>query len=170
MPSVPDADFRPVAFDKPAAQYRSHWCGTLETVTIEKAEGGLRAHVSAPRGDGKSACYVGVRFRVDGLGALRLSAQFIEPQNLERIFIDGCDRTARTTRWRWQVTPAARPQPEPQRFVLVPGKAAGYFQALETGDDAAIRWVDVFVRVRPGTQAGFVLRDVAIALVGEKEG
>jgi hypothetical protein len=104
-----------------------------------------------------------VRFNAAGLRALRFTAAFRNPENIRVVYVDayGAGRR-RVARGLWRARGHARPGVEPELFVLVPGEPTAFFRS-EGYADQAIAEIHVFIRVTPGTEAGFVLRDVAVA-------
>ncbi len=158
-------DFTPVDLtDVPAADRRSTRVGASKSVDLEPvAGGGIRCYV---QGDPASLehQFGGVMFGVDGIGALRLAVSLIDPQSIVGLWVDGCDeRDRRIVRWEWRLDEARRVPEGPMTHILVPGESTAFFAAAEAGDGNAVRTVHVFLRLVPGTAAGFVLHSAETA-------
>jgi hypothetical protein len=127
---------------------------------------GLRCEiVGLPEGAGGQ--YGGVKFRARPFQALGLEVTFLNPENIEAVYLDGCRASGdRVVRWQWQVTDERRPAGSRAVYLFVPGMPSGYFVPAERCDTAAVEEVEFFVRIRPSSQAGFVVHRAGI--VGAK--
>ncbi|MBU0638682.1 MAG: glycosyltransferase family 39 protein [Planctomycetota bacterium] len=106
----------------------------------------------------------GVTFEVPGLDALRFSSSFINPQNIVGMWVDGCDEERRRiARWEWRLSPDSPASHEPTTHVLIPGESFAFLETDGERSGAAIRSVHVFIRLVPGTEAGFVLHSAEAA-------
>jgi hypothetical protein len=104
-----------------------------------------------------------MRFRVPALYALRLDVELIEPGNVEAFFVDASAGEGRRLRWACALPPSQRKLAFREPLVFVPGQDSGYFRARGVADPDTIHTIDLFIRIVPGKNAGFILRRAAVA-------
>ena len=162
-PSVAAYTLQPVAFTAAPAQYRSVWAQRTRSVTVSKAGEGVRAEVVGGT-DASGGQYGGVKFPVNGVGALRLTMRFENPGNIEAVFVDGRDAAKdRKLRWKWFFHEDTLPQ-ESDTYVFVPGQPMGYFRAEVNDGGADVKQIDVFLRLRtPGSKASVIVEKAEVA-------
>jgi hypothetical protein len=161
---LPPMDFTPAAFDGDVAQYASPWGGSLPSRTVEQEGGGLRFRGQA----GEKRVYGGVRFpcppKTDGL---LLQMSFDNPRDIRTVYVDGHNTAGeRIARWTWTSRqPHVLRKEGPYPFLLVTGRDFGPFVCDLTGPLDRVREVHVFIRMKPGTEAGFLLQSVEFGRV-----
>jgi hypothetical protein len=166
-PDVSGFDFRPIEFDGASDQYKSHWVGKSESVVVPLDPAGLRCDVRAAA-DPKSRNYGGVRIPASQMEALRLELSFVNPQAILYVYVDVYDeRRRRLGRWRWVVRKNTLPPVEPATYAFVSGEPVAFFEMIEDNVDRPIDSLHVFLRVRPGTEAGFVVHQAELAAPDE---
>jgi hypothetical protein len=157
-PDVSGQVFSTVSFGDSVDQYKSKWSGRSRSVEVSRGpDGGLKCHVVATAEPGNH--YGGVKFAVPSANALRLELSFTSPNNIVGVFVDGSDQKKRLLRWSW-VNRLSRPFAAGKAsYVLVPGKAMGYFFPAGSveSDGGDVRQVDIFIAINPNTEAGFTL-------------
>lgn len=154
--------------DKRADSYRSTWTYRASSQVAEQDDG-LRCDIVGSS-DTAGGQYGGVAFPVTAPRAVRLEVTFLEPQNIQILYIDGYSAATLKRRplrpdirWEWHVTKTA-PLPAGRSAIrLAAGQASGHFRLSETGDASRIVQTDVFVRIAPGSRAGFILHEVEVA-------
>lgn len=154
---VARSGFEPVELAGPPARFESPW--TLRaTAAIEPVEGALRCRVSGGS-DRSSGQYGGVRLAVEAPAAIRLSIELIDPDCIMALYVDGENpQRCRVLRWVWNDPGDGAPQ----TVELVAGESAGPFEAETAIYPQLCSQLHVFIRVRPNTSAGFVLREVQV--------
>jgi hypothetical protein len=151
------ASLRPVSFDGPASGFLSPRTGASRQVEATAFEGGLRCNITG-NPESTDHQYGGLQFRVPPLGALRLRISLIDPGNIVGLWADGYDADRqRVARWEWRPGSGRAVPDVPITDLLIPGQSGQCFEFVDGGEGGPIRKVHVFTRVRPGTDAGFVL-------------
>lgn len=168
-PDVRDLDFRRVELPRSLTDLASVVHHKAARAAIEPIERGIRTTIQGDDSDdcespGEDGYHAGVHFPVSGLAAARFHIELIDPQNIVNISVIARTKTTRSVRWRWTLGEQS------QRFgfngpvTLVPGYSAHRFGlALNTARRSDIRDLHVVIAVKPGTHAGFELRDLEVA-------
>ena len=168
-PSVADLAFRSVPFPAPYARHASTLRAPAAGVAIEPIDGGLRCSTAGHPGavcgviDGEGA-HAGIHAEVHGLRAARFELALLDAENILSFHVLAESASHRTQRWRWDLGPAARQFGFRGAFTVVPGHDAQRLQRL--GGSAApgeIVALHLYVTVRPGTHAGFEVRNLEVA-------
>lgn len=147
------------------ADFKSTWQGASERVDIGAIDGGLRCDITGSKEDTQRQ-YGGVKLDVAGMAALRFHLTLINPENVEVVYIDAYDsQRAARLRWQWRLTRTQRERGFDGPVTFIPGHPAGAFQFSGQLAPEAIRSIHVFLRIVPGTQAGFELRAPEVAPV-----
>jgi hypothetical protein len=72
------------------------------------------------------------------------------------MWVDGNDEARqRLVRWSWKPAQSDPLPQEAEPFTLVPGEPAYPFRARLMLTPERVRWLNLFIRVFPGEQAGF---------------
>ena len=168
-PSVSGVPFRPVAFAPPYAQQVSPVSYPVSGIHLEPVEHGVRCTVTGDAQDGCGAPgeegpYGGVHVPINGLRAARFEVTLIAPENIVSFNVFGQSGTSRSVRWRWQLDPQAQRFGYTGAFTMVPGYRARLLDlAVDTARPGELRDLHIFITVKPGTHAGFELRNVEVA-------
>ena len=151
--------FEPVALDGPSSRLRTPW--TLRaTSEIEHRGDGLRCRVTGA-GDRSAGQYGGLSLPVDAPGSIRLSLELLEPENIMAVYVDGENpQRCRVMRWVW--TEPGATATTPKTFELVPGKSASPLEVETSIYPQLCSHLHVFIRVRPGARAGFIVHAVDV--------
>jgi hypothetical protein len=173
-PSVDGLRFRSVAFAPPYEQHA--WAATdpAARISLEPIDGGVRGTVTGELRDG---CTVtsddrdggvghagGIRVPVNGLRAARFEVNLIASENIVGFNVYAHTRTNRSIRWRWQLSPQAQQFGYTGTFTLVPGHPARALAlSVDTARRSDVHELHIFAVVKPGTRAGFELRNLEIA-------
>jgi len=171
LPGPPDVTvrtFRSIAFTAPYGKHVSTFHRPANEIVVAPVAGGIRCTTGAasqPCPDtGEGGDHAGVRIPVNGLRAARFDVTLINSENIVGFYVYAQSESDRSVRWRWNLDPVAQQFGFTGTFTLVPGYRA---QRLELVDSTAnvreIRDVHVFIAVKPGTHAGFELRNVAVS-------
>ncbi len=161
--------FTPVSWDRPPAEYLSWWNHRTHRVHAERAADGVRCRVwGAAAGEGGQ--YGGLRFETPGARGARLDLSLEHPSHIISVHVAGYSAGARrpVVHWVWKsrggVLPAGR-----QCLTLVPGQPAPPFEEQPGGRDGRMDEVHVFIRIVPGTEAGFTLHRAEVASALERQ-
>lgn len=163
--NVPTGDVQPVPirFSPRSCEHASHWNYRTRRVEIVPADGGLKCTVVGGPDD-SAGQYGGVRFPTQRLKALRLDLSVLDPDNVLSVHVVGYGHSKRTAavEWVWkrkrnQAISAARTQ-----HLLVPGAASGRFVPDGCAGLDAIEETHVFIRIVPGSAAGFILHGAEV--------
>jgi len=162
-------DFVPVSVNSPANRYTSAWNYRASSVAVTNERDGFRCDI-AGSSDTSGGQYGGVTSPVTVPQAVRLEVTFLKPQNIQILYLDGSSAAALQRRplrpdirWEWHVTKRA-PLPVGRTAIrLAPGQPSGHFRLTEAGDASQIVQTDFFVRIAPGSRAGFILHKIEIA-------
>jgi hypothetical protein len=154
-----------VIFTDPVEQYLSRWKERTETITLRRQDQGLRCDIVGS-GDRSAGQYGGVRFPGLRFKALKLELTFLEPQHIKVAYVDGYDDAGkRVMRWEWRMTASNRPKKR-ATYTLAPGKAAGAFKPVGAANPAAVKELDLFLLIAPGSKTGFILHKVEVTPAG----
>ncbi len=157
LPDLSALEFRSVRFEGEEERFRDPRVGGARLVRVFPQGEGVVCEVEAGEDSG-ARHYGGIRFSTAQPAALRFEMGFANPAAVEGVWVDGCDAArARVWRWQWRPTRTRRLPEEPVPILLVPGEPAGEFTPISTADGAAVCEVSVFIRVRAGERAGFVI-------------
>ena len=162
-PDVSEFQFDPITFQDDSARFLSRWKRASRDVRLTPENHGLRCDVIGDP-DSEDSQYGGLKFDVVGLKALRLKLSLINPENVSNIYVYayGCDK-GQLMRWFWSVPPRQRTTPIPDSLVFVPGQPSGGFRFSGDFPPQDIQTVEVFIRLDPGTNAGFILHQAEAA-------
>lgn len=182
LPGPPSAStsglgFRPVAFAPPYTQYLPAAPEPGARIDLAPVDGGVRATVTGELGgectfatdDAEAGVGHpgGVRVPVAGLHAARFSLKLIDPDNIVALNVYATTKTSRALRWRWILGPQAQRFGYAGTFTLVPGYPARQLGlATSTAEPGDVRDLHVFIVTKPGTRAGFELRNLEVAEQG----
>ncbi len=162
-PETPGYTFVPVQLEGPAEEYRSTlWTVRVNEVRVSRNPDGIRCEVIGhPANRGQ---YGGIRFPAPDARAVRLEMQFVQPDNIKAVYVDGYTAAAqRVMRWK-RVAAANKPLPEGvDTIVLTPDTMSPRFQRMEDTPIQGVRECHVFVEIKPNTTTGFVLRRAEVA-------
>lgn len=112
--------------------------------------------------------YGGIQWPADGMHAVKLEVTWLSPENIEAIFLDGCDSTgSRCVCWQWRRRSgsAALVDAGRQTYVAVAGEHCGQLRPHTHDRERRVASMRLLVRLHPGTAAGFVLHTATIATV-----
>jgi len=157
LPSVSGLEFQALRFEGEEARFRDPRVGGARLVRVFPEGEGVACEVAAGE-DSEDRHYGGIRFPTTQPAALRFEMGFANPAAVEGVWVDGLDaKRTRVWRWQWRPTRTRRLPEEPVQILLVPGEPAGEFAPILSADGAAVCEVKVFIRVRAGDRAGFVI-------------
>lgn len=158
-----DVTYEPVELSFSPRQLKTRWNQRAEC-TIEADGEALRCTVVASE-RGRKGHYGGLRLPVRTPLGLRIDIEFVDPQNIEAVYVDAYSLwRSRALRWLWRAsTHNEKPSLERESFELAPGQRWGPFAAIDPVYPEMARDIHLFVRVRPGTSAGFVLHRLEVA-------
>jgi hypothetical protein len=168
-PSVAHLTFRKVAFTAPYVRYTSALRSAATGIAVEPIDGGLRcSSASDPRAvcgvTGDEGDLAGIHAEVRGLRAARFELALLGAENIVSFHVLAESASHRTQSWRWVLGPDAQRFGFRGAFTLVPGHAAQRLQrvggAAAPGEIVALH---LYVTVKPGTHAGFELRNLEVA-------
>ncbi len=161
LPDTSRYEFAPLDFRRPLAQYR--WADSRTPVTLERTREGLGCTVGG-NPDQAARQTGGLVFSVPNLQALRFTAGFENPENIESILVEGRNAMGRSvSSWSWKTGDGATPRSEPTTYTFIPGRRNGPFTPSGETNGDAVREIGVFLRVTPTGQAGLILHDAAAA-------
>lgn len=165
-PDVP----RKVTFVEPASQYAGRWQQRTRSVALSLAGDGLHCEIVGMP-DSSGGQYGGIKFPAAPFRALSLEVTFLQPENIEAVYVDACRASGVCAlRWEWRVTGERWPSARRSSYLLVPGMPSGHFVPAEQCDSAPVEDIELFIRIRPGSQAGFVLHKAEVVPLREREG
>jgi hypothetical protein len=173
-PSVSGLAFHPVPLAAPYEPHVSSLRNPPARIRLEPIDGGVRAIVTgeAPDGcavtgddpDSGAGPYAGIHVPVHGLRAARFGLTLIDPENILGFHVYARSQTSRSVRWRWRLDPPAQEFGYTGTITLVPGYPARRLGlAVNTARPRDLRDLDIFLVVKPGTQASFELRNFEIS-------
>lgn len=172
LPGAPahlDLPFHPVTFSPPYAQHISPMRHPAAGIQLEPVDGGIRCTVDNRNGEdcaaaGTNGEYAGIHFPVHGFRGGRFELRLIDAQNIVAFHVNAQTRSSRSIRWRWDLSPEAQQFGFTGEVTLVPGYPARRLDlVVNSAKEADIHDVHVFIEVKPGTHAGFELRNVVVA-------
>lgn len=169
-PRTDDRRWRAISFAAPFAQHAAPRPGA-EVAPIDH---GVRYTASDDRTDdcatGEGDAWAelghvgGIKVALDGLGAAKFDLKLIDPENIVTFNVDATTRTSRAVRWRWQLSPVAQELGYAGTISIVPGYAAHQLAlAVDTARAEDVRELRLSLVVKPGTRAGFELRNLSVA-------
>jgi hypothetical protein len=168
-PSVDGLAFRPVPFAAPYAQHASALRAPAAGVTIEPIDGGVRCTTA---GDPEPSCgvsdgegeHAGIRAEVQGLRAARFELALVDAKNIVAVHVVVESANHRTLQWRWDLGAGSQEFGFRGTFTVVPGYGAQRLQpAGGSVAPADIVALHVYMTVKPGTHAGFEVRNLEVA-------
>lgn len=170
-PSVRGLAFRSITFAAPYEQHASRLHRSGDHATVEPVGGGVRCSVTDDTRDGCTVtgddgpyAYAGVHAPIRGLRAARFEIKLIDPENIVDVNVRAQSMTSRSVGWRWQLSPQVQPFDYAGTFTLVPGYPAHQLALADSTAKAAdLRDLHVFITVKPGTQAGFELKNLEVS-------
>lgn len=163
----PERTFRSVPLAAPFEQLISPVRHPVDEVVVTAVDGGIRCTVTVASdctdtGDGVD--HAGIRIPVNGLRAARFDLVLINSENIVGFYVYALTATDRSIRWRWDLDPAAQQFGFAGPVTVVPGYRARWLELVDnTANPRAIRDLHVFIAVKPGTQAGFELRNLELS-------
>ncbi|MFH1746133.1 MAG: glycosyltransferase family 39 protein [Planctomycetota bacterium] len=134
-------------------------------VRLESTPAGLRCAVRGTP-DESGYQYGGVALPAGGMTALRMEVTWLNPENIDAIFVYGRDAQKQTCQeWAWRPRPhEANAVPrERSTHVLLVGQSSRHFRSIASDPIARVTQLRIIVRVKPNTESGFVLHDLDIA-------
>ncbi len=168
-PNVDDLEFHPVVLSAPLDLFASPVRHPNASTSLEPIAGGLRCTVTSNTHDdcaaiGVDGQFAGITVPVSGLRAARYELRLIDAENIVDVYVYAQSKTRRSVRWRWSLSPEAQRFGFTGSVTLVPGYSAHQLQMTEnTARLRDIHHLHFFVAVKPGTHAGFELRNLEIA-------
>jgi hypothetical protein len=168
-PDVTSLTFRPIAFTAPYERYVVPFVDAPPGIVVEPLDVGTRCTVPGVEDDpcttlGHDREHAGVQFAVHGLAAARFDITLVEPENIVGLYVIAQTETTRSIRWRWEPDAYSRPFGLSGTVTLVPGYSAHRLELVaNTAKLEDVRFLLVFVEVKPETHAGFELRHVEVA-------
>ena len=139
-------------------------------VDLAPIVGGLRVTVAGgAAGDdcavtGQDGHYAGVHIPITGLLAARFEIVLIDPDNIVGLDVFALTKTSRSVRWRWALNEDAQRFGYAGTVTVVPGYPARQLQLVaNTARLRDIRDLHILIAVKPGTHAGFELRNIQVA-------
>lgn len=154
--------FAPVTFSGSDKEHRSHWI-LRTSVTLERTEQGIKCQVRGTSG-GQGGQYGGIKFAVSRPRALRLTLSFVNPQNIQYVYVDGYghDPKKALVRWTWDTSLQALPS-DAAAYTLLPKQGSGGFSSTWVTNMGGVKEFHVFIKIKPGTEAGFVVHKAEVA-------
>lgn len=166
-PDVSDRAFRSIAFTPP---YEAHVSAFRRPagIVVTPVDGGIRGTVTAEKDHctdpGEGGDQAGIHIPVRGLRAARFDVTLIDPENIVGLYVYARTERDRSIRWRWDLDPVAQQFGFTGPITLVPGHPAHRLQLVDnTADARDVRDLHLVIAVKPGTHAGFELRNVEVA-------
>lgn len=128
-------------------------------VRLSGIDDGLLCRVAAGEVDSTG----GVRFPAEGAQKFRVEMTLPDPGQTHAVFIQGVDQERRWRwQWAWQFGPACPGTSDRVTYTFVPGQPVGYFEAKTRPDAGDVVELHIFLRLKPGRKASFVLHKVEI--------
>lgn len=167
-PDVTDRTFRSIAFTAPYEHHVSAVRRPAAGVVVAPIDGGIRCTAGAARDScndlGEGGEHAGIHIPVNGLRAARFDVTLINPENIVGFSVYAQTATDRSIRWRWELDSAAQQFGFTGTITLVPGYRTHRLDLVDnTANARAVRDLHVFIAVKPGTHAGFELRNVSVS-------
>lgn len=161
LPDVAGLEFQPLDFTGPAeARQSRRWDRAMRRVEITPIDNGLRCDLASDPDDERSP-YSGVSFAVPGMQALRFDLELTNPEDISSVYVYVYGaRKGQFIKWHWKLSRLQRQQGFSGPVVLVPNQPSDYFRIESELAADQIREVHVFIRIKRGAQAGFILRGV----------
>ena len=172
LPGPPDdldLPFHRVVFAPPYEQHISPVRHPAANIRLEPADGGIRCTVTGGTGNGcaisgRDGQFAGVRIPVHGFRGARFEVRLVNSENIVGFYVNAQTKTSRSIRWRWELTPEAQQFGFSGAVTLVPGYEAHRLAlVVNTAKDSDVHDLHIYVAVKPGTHAGFELRNVEVA-------
>lgn len=156
--------FSPVRFSARVDAHRSHWDYRARRVELSRAEDGLKCWVEGGP-DSSAGQYGGICFPADSPAAIRLDLTVLAPENIVSVHVAGYDTRGMepAVQWVWKRRPQAPVSGRRQTHVLVPGRPGAFFVPYGAVQACPVRQIHLFVRIDPGSRAGFVLHRAELA-------
>jgi hypothetical protein len=165
-PATDDLGLQPFAFRAPYEQYTSSLRDAATGITTVPIENGLRVETTgAPSADCAAPIsavrYAGAHVPVTGLGAARFAIKLLHPENITGLHVDATTATSRSIRWHWG---REHSFDFDGTLTVVPHYPAHQLQLVASNArPSEVVDLHIVVAVKPGTRAGFELRDLELA-------
>ena len=152
-----------IAFPEPVSRYKSRWQYRLRRMSVSRDRAGLRCEiVGGP--DSSGGQYGGVKFAARAPQALRLDLTLLYPDNIEAVYVEGYgDSNQRCIGWMWLPDVQKRLPHDRMTCCLLPGEPTQHFVPRAEMNMEAVKEIHLFLRVSPGSEAGFILHKAEIA-------
>ena len=162
-PVLANLRFEPIDFARTAAPHFSRWKYRTQRVTVTRTSDGLRCAVVGSS-DTSGGQYGGIRFSAIGFKALRLEMTLLEPENIDAVIVMGYDESHRkSVSWRRRMTGNSADAGKRATIVIFPGVSSDGFVPVATNAPGSTREIHVVIRIKPNTDAGFILHRAEIA-------
>jgi hypothetical protein len=168
-PDDVDLPFHTVVFAAPYEQHISPVRHPAANLRLEPVDGGIRCTVTGATGNGcaitgRDGQFAGVRIPVHGFRGARFELRLLDSQNIVGFYVNAQTKTSRSIRWRWELSPEAQQFGFSGTVTLVPGYPAHRLAlVVNTAKVADVHDLHVYIAVKPGTHAGFELRNLNVA-------
>jgi SAM-dependent methyltransferase len=156
-------NFVPATFSADVEKHRGSWNLRTQSVAIDRQNNALVCRVVGGPDAGQGQ-YGGLRFAAIKPRCVLLEITFQNPENILAVCVDGNDRRRkRLARWQWRISPKQTLDGRPRFFIFQFGRDCGPFRWVADAAKGVISDIELFIRVRPETSAGFTLHHAEYA-------
>lgn len=161
-PPVP-SKFVPVRFSKRPREHLSWWKHRTERVEVAEAGTGLQCTIVGSSDD-SAGQYGGVKFAAKAPRGVRLDLSILNPEHVLSVHVAGYAdrRSAAAVQWVWRAKRDTPIPPARREHTLVPGVRSRHFVPHGDANSEAVNELHVFLRISPGSNAGFILHGAEI--------